>query len=215
MSVNSKELRENGTQFYPVTHIEAVIDGNGGTLDQILEKKNVDVVTHPYTDATVHGLPNFQTGIIDTSIPNSYKCSDYIDITDATGIVYTNLFPMQQNPSGNKWSGLVLYDSNKGFVVSLAYNSSAVPVSGTVDLSQYPTAKYVIFAPFYDSGGNVDTSAEVEITYIHQDDLLYESDIANDYLGGVDRALSAEKGKELHDAIELLQQAVNNILANQ
>lgn len=120
---------------------------------------------YDYTFATVHGLPNFQTGIIDTSIPDSYKCSDLIDIENATQIAYTNLFPMQRVPSGNKWSGLVLYDSNGNFVESFGYSSNAVPVSGTLDLTNYPTAKYVRFAPYYNGSGVVDTTAKIIITY--------------------------------------------------
>ena len=37
MAINNiKQLKEAGTQFYPETHIEAVIDGNGHSLDNIL-----------------------------------------------------------------------------------------------------------------------------------------------------------------------------------
>lgn len=39
MSVNSKQFKDNGTVFYPETHIEVVIDGNGNTLDTLLTAK--------------------------------------------------------------------------------------------------------------------------------------------------------------------------------
>lgn len=45
MAVNSKQLKENGTQFYPETHIEAVIDGNGTTLDSLLSGKQATLVS--------------------------------------------------------------------------------------------------------------------------------------------------------------------------
>ena len=126
-------------------------------------------ITYPYTAATEHGLPNFQTGILDTSIPSTYKSSPLIDISNAKKVVYTNLFPTQQNPSGNRWSGLVLYDQNQAFVGAFALNPDGNPTSGTLNLADYPNAKYLRFAPFYNSSGNVDTSANIKITYISTD----------------------------------------------
>lgn len=32
-------MKDNGTQFYPITHVEAVVDGNGNTLDTLLGGK--------------------------------------------------------------------------------------------------------------------------------------------------------------------------------
>lgn len=45
MAVNSKQLKENGTQFYPETHVEAVVDGNGTTLDSLLSGKQATLVS--------------------------------------------------------------------------------------------------------------------------------------------------------------------------
>lgn len=45
MAVNSKDFKDNGTQFYPVTHIEAVIDGNGTNLDSLLSGKQATLVS--------------------------------------------------------------------------------------------------------------------------------------------------------------------------
>lgn len=171
-------------------------------VDEKLGSTTESIQTHNYTEATIHGLPLRTTGELDTSIPASYKTSDFISLENATKIVFTNLFPMQQT-SGNKWSGLVLYDSNMALVAALGYKAQAQPVSGVVILEEYPTAKYVRFAPYYNSSGVVDTTGMIEITFVTGDvkELLYKTDIVNDYSGGADKVLSAEVGKELNERI--------------
>lgn len=43
MPINIKQLKENGTQFYPETHTEAVIDANGNALDTVLTQLEAKV----------------------------------------------------------------------------------------------------------------------------------------------------------------------------
>ena len=169
-------------------------------INEIIRKSESEEITYPYNAATEHGLPDFQTGVVDTSVPSSYKCSPLIDISNATRVVYVNLFPTQQNTSGNHWSGLVLYDENQSFIGAFALNPDGIPTSGTLDLTSYPTAKYLRFAPYYNGSGVVDPTAYIVITYLSGgDSILFKSDIADNFLGGVGKVLSANKGKELYE----------------
>lgn len=45
MPIDIKQLKENGAQFYPETHIEAVIDGNGNTVGTLLDEKQDEITS--------------------------------------------------------------------------------------------------------------------------------------------------------------------------
>lgn len=66
MAVNSKDFQDNGTQFYPVTHVEAVLDGNGGTLDTSLKALGQKIGI--YVDSTYSVSTSSSTKVFDVSI---------------------------------------------------------------------------------------------------------------------------------------------------
>ena len=63
MAVNSKQLKENGTQFYPETHVEVVVDGDGNYLNTVLGQK----------EATSNKVTSLSSNSTDTQYPSA-KC---------------------------------------------------------------------------------------------------------------------------------------------
>lgn len=58
-----KQLSENGSQFYPETHISAVIDGNGNTVNTLLAGK----------EATSNKVTSLTSSSTDSQYPSA-KC---------------------------------------------------------------------------------------------------------------------------------------------
>lgn len=88
MAINKKELSEAGTQFYPETHIEAVIDGNGNTLDTLLSGKQDELVSGTNIK-TVNSTSLLGSGNV--SVGTYSKPSGGIPKTDLASEVQTSL----------------------------------------------------------------------------------------------------------------------------
>lgn len=135
-----KQLSENGTQFYPETHVTAVIDGNGASVDTLLSGKQNTLVSGT----------NIKT-INNTSLLGSGN----ISITSGSGTVTSVGMTV---PTGLSVSGSPITSSGT-LAVSLAtgytipttteMNGKEVTTNKVTSLSststdtQYPSAKCV------------------------------------------------------------------------
>lgn len=127
MAINKKELSEAGVQFYPETHIEAVIDGNGNTLDTLLSDKQ---------DALVSGT-NIKT-VNNTSLVGSGNVSVGTYSKPSTGIPKTDLASEVQTSLGKADSALQSYTETDPTVPSWA-KASSKPSYNFSEIGSKPT----------------------------------------------------------------------------
>lgn len=137
----------NGTWKRYITQIPNQTFMDGRSKSAIYGNYTLDNDTFVTTDkCNIVGLLQ-NDGTILTGLTD-YRTTDFVKIPDGSlSIVWYGVFP-QSGP----YSGLCLYDSSKNFVASVSgsFYTTDAGNTGELELSQYPTAKY-IRASFYSS----------------------------------------------------------------
>lgn len=107
MPVNIKQLKENGTQFYPETHTEAVIDGNGDTLDTVLAQLESEI--HPDVELSQPAggmLPNvlYRLGTLTDSVTITFATPSDANIEN----MYKFTFETSSTPPTITWPNTIV-----------------------------------------------------------------------------------------------------------
>lgn len=99
-------------------------------------------------DCTVKEMILKRDGSLIRPAYSGFMTSDFISLEGFSKVRYSNVYP---NYSAN-YTGLHLYDENKNNIAVIGNEGVMTPISGIIDLSDYPTAKYMRFSPGSVSG---------------------------------------------------------------
>lgn len=127
------------------------IDGEINTIE--FDSYTDDKKIYCIRNCSIIGLQK-SDGTVDVS-QTTYCTSEYISLDNYKKIKYYSLFP-----NGSNYCGLILFDEGKNIVARIG-KQQVTPISGVVELSEYPTAKFCRFASAY----NIDAGIAITNEY--------------------------------------------------